>query len=108
MSSSDLFEGFVYLDYVNNLDKGRSKRIHAFTLASCPICCRSILQSIAALLTTEVLYMALTKVVIEAICLQGLLDDLGVELELLKVKCDNMSDIHLAKNHTFHAHTNIC
>lgn len=41
--------------------------------------------------------MALTKAVMEAIWLQELLDDLGVEQEHFWVECDNMSAIHLAK-----------
>ena len=39
----------------------------------------------------------------EAIWLQGLLDDLGIEQDLLKINCDSMSAIYLAKNQVYHA-----
>ena len=35
--------------------------------------------------------------------LQGLLDDLGTEQDLLKINCDGMSAIYLAKNQVYHA-----
>ena len=35
--------------------------------------------------------------------LQGLLDDLGTEQDLLKINCDCMSAIYLAKNQVYHA-----
>ena len=56
-----------------------------------------------ALLTTEVEYMALIKAVKEAIWLQGLMDDLRIEHDFLKVNCDDMSAIYLAKNQVYHA-----
>lgn len=49
--------------------------------------------------------MALKKEVKEAIWLQGLVDDLGVEQDHLRVICDSKSAICLAKNITFHART---
>ena len=39
----------------------------------------------------------------EAIWLQWLLDDLGIDQDLLKINCDSMSAIYLAKNQVFHA-----
>ena len=41
----------------------------------------------------------------EAIWLQGLLDDLGVEQDLLKINCYSMSAIYLARNQVYHART---
>jgi len=49
--------------------------------------------------------MALTEAMKEAIWLQGLLDDLGVEQEILKIHCDSMSAIYLARNQVYHART---
>jgi len=37
------------------------------------------------------------------IWLQGLLDDLGIDQDLLKINCDNMRAIYLAKNQVDHA-----
>ena len=49
--------------------------------------------------------MAMTEVVKEAIWLQGLLDDLGINQDLLKINCDSMSAIYLEKNRVYHART---
>jgi len=49
--------------------------------------------------------MAMTETMNEAIWLQGLLDDLGIDQDLLKINCDNMSAIYLAKNQVYHART---
>jgi len=49
--------------------------------------------------------MAMIEAMKEAIWLQGLLDDLGFDQELLKINCDSMSAIYLAKNQVYHART---
>ena len=46
--------------------------------------------------------MAMTEAVKKAIWLQGLLDDLKIDQDLLKINCDSMSAI-LAKNQVYHA-----
>ncbi|KAE8713420.1 hypothetical protein F3Y22_tig00110210pilonHSYRG00105 [Hibiscus syriacus] len=53
----------------------------------------------------EVEYMAVTEAVKEAIWLQGLLGELGMEQKHIKVHCDSQSAIHLAKNQVYHART---
>jgi len=47
----------------------------------------------------------MTEVMKEAIWLQGLLDDLGIKQDLLKINCDSMSAIYLATNQVYHART---
>ena len=64
---------------------------------------RSILQSIVALSTTNAEYMAMMEAMKEAIWLQGLLDDLRIEQDMLKINYDSMSAIYLAKNQVHHA-----
>nr|GFA15475.1 retrovirus-related Pol polyprotein from transposon TNT 1-94 [Tanacetum cinerariifolium] len=49
----------------------------------------------------EAEYMALTEAVKEAICLKGLLEELGVEFNTVTVNCDNQGAIHLSRNHVF-------
>jgi len=49
--------------------------------------------------------MAMTESMKEAIWLQELLDDLGIDQDLLKINCDSMSAIYLAKNQVYHART---
>ena len=41
----------------------------------------------------------------ELIWLQGLLDNLGIDQDLLNINCDSMSFIYLAKNQVNHAGT---
>ena len=54
---------------------------------------------------TEAEYMTLTETVKEAIWLQGLMDDLWIEQDFLRVHCDSMSAIYLAKNQVYHERT---
>jgi len=49
--------------------------------------------------------MAMTEAMKETICLQRLLDDLGIEHDLLKINCDSMCAIYLAKNQVYHTRT---
>ena len=71
--------GYVDSEYAGDLDKHRSTKRYVFTLTQAPISWRCTLQSTMDLLTTEAEYMALTEAVKEAIWLQGLMDDLGIE-----------------------------
>ena len=47
--------------------------------------------------------MAMTEAIKEAIRLQGLFDDLGIDQDLIKINCDSMSAIYLAKKQMYHA-----
>ncbi|XP_041005600.1 secreted RxLR effector protein 161-like [Juglans microcarpa x Juglans regia] len=76
-SEDSLVTGYVDLDYAGDLDKRRSTTGYVFTMAGGPVSWRSILQSTIALSSTEAKYMAVTKVMKEAIWLQGLVTDLG-------------------------------
>jgi len=87
------------------LDKRWSTTGYVFTLSQVPVSWRSILQSTVALSTTEAEYMAMMEAMKELIWLQGLLDDLGIEHDLLKINCDSMSVIYLEKNQVYHART---
>ena len=54
--------------------------------------------------------MAMTEGMKEAIWIQGLLDDLRIDRDLLKISCDSMSAIYQAKNQVYHArskHTDV-
>ncbi|KAM2004372.1 hypothetical protein ACFX15_027830 [Malus domestica] len=97
--------GYVYSDYAGDLDKRRSTTGFVFTIAGGLVSWRSSLQSTVALSTTEAEYMAVTEAIKEAIWLQGLLDDLGVQQDHVDVHCDSQSAIHLAKNQVHHART---
>ena len=49
--------------------------------------------------------MTMIETTKEVIWLQGLLDDLGIDHDLLKINCDNMGAIYLAKNQVYHVRT---
>ena len=64
------------------------------------------LQSTVTLSTIEAEYIALTEAVKEAIWLQGLMDDLRMRQNFMKVHCDSINIMYLAKNQVYHARTN--
>ena len=97
--------GYVDSDYAGDLGKRQFTTEYVLILSQAPVSWRSILQSTIALSTTEVEYMVMTEAMKKAIWLQGLLDDLGIEHDLLKINCDSMSAIYLAKNQVYHART---
>ncbi|GKF37616.1 hypothetical protein Tco_0114374 [Tanacetum coccineum] len=66
---------------------------------------KATLQHVVVLSTTEAKYMALTEAVKESIWLKGLLIELGVNLRLVVVNCDNQDAIHLSRNSMFHERT---
>jgi len=49
--------------------------------------------------------MVMTEAMKEGIWLQELLNDLGIDQNLLKINCDSMSAIYLAKNQLYHVRT---
>nr|GEV47380.1 retrovirus-related Pol polyprotein from transposon TNT 1-94 [Tanacetum cinerariifolium] len=53
----------------------------------------------------EAEYMAFTEAVKEANWLRGLLEELGVELNIVAVNCDKHGAIHLSRNPVFHERT---
>ena len=65
---------------------------------------KSTFQSIVALSTIKVEYMALTEAIKEAIWLGGLQDELGVGQKQIYIYSDSQSAICLAKNPVFHVH----
>lgn len=87
------------------MDKRRSLTGYVFTLSGSVISWKATLQSVVALSTTEAEYMAITEAVKEAIWLQGLVSDLGLDQKKTLVFCDSQSAIHLTKNQMFHERT---
>ncbi|KAE8735884.1 hypothetical protein F3Y22_tig00000329pilonHSYRG00358 [Hibiscus syriacus] len=70
--------GYVDSDYAGDLDNRRSTIGYVFTLGGGPICWKSTVQSVVALSTTEVEYMAASEAAKEALWLTGLVKELGV------------------------------
>ncbi|GMJ03250.1 hypothetical protein HRI_003994200 [Hibiscus trionum] len=49
--------------------------------------------------------MAVAEVAKEALCLIGLVKELGIQQGGVQLHCDSQSAIHLAMNHVYHART---
>ena len=103
ITSKQEYIRYVDSDYVGDLDKRWSTTRYVFRLSHTPVSWHSTLQSTVALSTTEAEYMVMMKAMNETVWLQGLLDDLGTDHDLLKINCDSMSAIYLAKNQLYHA-----
>ncbi|GJY08649.1 retrovirus-related pol polyprotein from transposon TNT 1-94 [Tanacetum coccineum] len=98
-------DGFVDADYAKDPNKGRSITGYVFMVHGCVVSWKETLQHVVAFSTTEVEYMALTKAVKEIIWLKGLLIELGVNLRLVVLNCDNQGAIHLSRSAMFHERT---
>ena len=97
----EILEGFCDSDYAANLDNRKSQSGYIFTLFGTTISWKSNLQSVVALSTTEAEYIALTEASKEGKWLQRILQDLGMELEAVRINCDSNSAICLAKHQMF-------
>ncbi|KAK4402906.1 Glutathione S-transferase U17 [Sesamum angolense] len=76
-----------------------------FILGGGLMCWKSTVQSIVALSTTEAEHMAVAEDAKEALWLNRLAKELGVEQGGVQLHCDSQSAIYLAKNHVYHART---
>uniref|UniRef100_A0A2N9F8B2 Integrase catalytic domain-containing protein n=1 Tax=Fagus sylvatica TaxID=28930 RepID=A0A2N9F8B2_FAGSY len=97
--------GYVDADYAGEVDDRRSTTGYVFTLSGGPICWKSTLQSIVAMSTTEAEYMAVAEAAKEALWLNGLVKELGLNQGGVQMHCDSQSAIYLAKNQVYHART---
>ena len=71
--------GYLDSDNAADLDKRRSTTRYVFTLSKALVSWCCTLKSTVTLSMTEAKYMALAEAVKEAICPQGLMDDLGIK-----------------------------
>jgi len=103
--SNIALQGYVDVDMVGDRDDRRNTIQYVFTVGGTTFVWVSKLQSVVALSTTEVEYVAATEASKEMIWLQRFLDELGKKQELGKLYNDSQSAIHLAKNSAFHSKT---
>ena len=86
-------------------DNMRSTTGYVFTVEGTTISWVSKIQSVVALSTTEVEYVAATEASKEMIWLQRFMGELGKEHDKGTLYSDSQSAIHLAKNSAFHSKT---
>ncbi|KAG8473629.1 hypothetical protein CXB51_036049 [Gossypium anomalum] len=101
----DGFIGYVDANFVGDLDKRRYLIGYVFTIGGYAINWKVTLQTIVALSTIEVEYMAIIEVCKEAIWLKGLFSELNEILQISTVYCDNQSAIFFMKDQMFHERT---
>ncbi|KAL0415708.1 UNVERIFIED_CONTAM: Retrovirus-related Pol polyprotein from transposon TNT 1-94 [Sesamum latifolium] len=94
-----LVVGYVNSDCAGDLDDKRSTTGHIFTLGGGTICWKSTVPSIVALFTTEVEYMAVAEADKEALWLNGLAKELGVEKLIFSDSCSSSSSPMTAPRH---------
>ena len=74
-----LVVGYVDADYARDLDDKRSTTDYVFTLGGGHFFWKSMVQSLVALSTTGLEYMAIDKVIKEALWLARLVKELGIQ-----------------------------
>jgi hypothetical protein len=87
-------------------DSRRSTIGYVFTISGTSVSYISKLQKVFKLSTIEEEYDVATEDSKEIIWLQRFMEELGKKQENSRLYCDSESDIHLAKNSTFHYNTN--
>jgi hypothetical protein len=97
--------GFVDIDWIGDLDRGRSTSGYVFKLFGGAIIWMSKRQVVVALSTIEVEYMATTHASKEAIWLHRLCSRIGLVQHAVRLYCDSQSAIFLAKNPTYRSKT---
>ena len=89
---------YVDSNYAGDLDTRRSLIRYIFKVCGNTVSQKVNLQPVVTLLTTEVEYIITTEVVNEAMLLRGLVEELGIKLEHVKVFCDSQSTLQLTEH----------
>ena len=71
--------GYVDANYARNLDDKGSTIGYVFTLGGGPICWKFMVQPLVSLSTIESKYMTVAETSKEALCLVGLVRELGIQ-----------------------------
>src|ERR1051325_6837590 len=87
------------------MDSRKSISGYVFTLFGTTISSKETLQKVVALSTTEAKYIALIEAMKEALWFEGFAKELKIRGEVITIKRDSQSAIHLSKNSSFHEQT---
>lgn len=87
---------------IGDIDSRKSTSDYVMTYLGGAVSWRSNLQKCVTLSTTKVEYIAAIEAFKEFIWMKDLLKELGVTQKKYLFYCDTHSDIHLAKNPTYH------
>jgi hypothetical protein len=97
--------GYSDADYAGSMDDRKSTSGYVFKYGECVISWKSGKQKTVSLSSTEAEYISLVTAVTQSIWLRQLLKELNRDIHQIKVYCDNISTICLAKNPEFHSRT---
>jgi len=103
--SNIALQGYVDANLGGDRDNKRSTTRYVFTVGGTAVSWVSKIQTVVALSTIEVEYVATTEASKEMIWLQRFLDELGKKQELGRLYSDSQSAIHLTNNSAFHSKT---
>ena len=97
-------EGYVDFDFAKSIDTRKSTTGYAFKVFGNLVNWRANLQSVVALSTTEVEYIATNETVKESLWLRDLVSELlqVKELKTTVIHCDSQSAVSLSKNQVYH------
>ncbi|XP_031254574.1 secreted RxLR effector protein 161-like [Pistacia vera] len=88
-SYNNCIEGFADADYAGDMDRRKSTFGFVFTLWGNTVSSKSKLQHMVTLSSTESEYVVLTEVAKEATWLKGLVNELGIEQQTVKINSDS-------------------
>jgi hypothetical protein len=97
--------GFTDADYAGFLVDRKSTSGMAQFIGPCLVSWGSKKQNSIALSTTEAEYIAAAACCSQLLWLKQQLEDYGVKLDTLEIKCDNTSAINVSKNPVHHSRT---
>ncbi|AAF19226.1 Highly similar to Ta1-3 polyprotein [Arabidopsis thaliana] len=97
--------GYCDSNYAADLDRRRSISGYVFTIGGNTVSWKASLQPVVAMSTTEAEYIALAEAAKEAMWIKGLLQDMGMQQDKVKIWCDSQSAICLSKNSVYHERT---
>jgi hypothetical protein len=97
--------GYVDSDFAGDLDTRKSTTGYVFLLNGSAVSWGSKKQQSVATSTVEAEYIAASQAIKEAVWLGSLLSELGVEVNTVKLYCDNMGCITNLKNHVLSKYT---
>ena len=97
---------FVDEDWAANLDQIRYTSGYVFNLYGGAVSWMRKTQSLVALSTTEIEYMAATLTRKEAVWLKIFCSCMGLVQQAIRIDCDSQSEIFLVKNPSYHSNKN--
>lgn len=98
--------GYIDADYAGFLVDRKSTSGMAQYVGPCLVTWGSRKQQSIALSTTEAEYIAAAACCSQLLWLKQQLEDFGIKLPTMEIKCDNTSAINVSKNPVHHSRTN--